>query len=99
MTYQYHQQRASSREALLKKSNHGELAIQEAMNDFALTIPPRIGVFLFEDHKIARAFCNFTTTAYPLRVLHVPRQPNYCMARKFVWVRMRAMLESQNGKK
>jgi hypothetical protein len=25
------------------------------MNDFALTIPPRTGVFLFEDHKIARA--------------------------------------------
>ncbi len=54
-TYQYHQQRASSGEALLKKSNLGELAIQEAMNDFALTIPPRTGVFLFEDHKIARA--------------------------------------------
>ncbi len=54
-TYQYHQQRASSGEALLKKSNLGELAIQEAMNEFALTIPPRTGVFLFEDHKIARA--------------------------------------------
>jgi len=54
-TYQYHQQRTSSGEALLKKSNLGELAIQEAMNDFALTIPPRTGVFLFEDHKIARA--------------------------------------------
>ncbi len=53
-TYQYHQQRASSGEALLKKSKLGELAIQEAMNDFALTIPPRTGVFLFEDHKIAR---------------------------------------------
>ncbi len=54
-TYQYHQQRASSGDALQKKSNLGELAIQEAMNDFALTIPPRTGVFLFEDHKIARA--------------------------------------------
>ncbi len=54
-TYQYHQQRASSGEMLQKKSNLGELAIQEAMNDFALTIPPRTGVFLFEDHKIARA--------------------------------------------
>ena len=54
-TYQYHQQRTSSGEALAKKSNLGELAIQEAMNDFALAIPPRTGVFLFEDHKIARA--------------------------------------------
>ena len=54
-TYQYHQQRTSSGEALAKKSNLGELAIQEAMNDFALAIPPRTGVFLFEDYKIARA--------------------------------------------
>jgi hypothetical protein len=38
-----------------KKSNLGELAIQEAMNGFALELPPKTGVFLFEDHKIARA--------------------------------------------
>jgi len=25
------------------------------MNDFALAFPPKTGVFLFEDHKIARA--------------------------------------------
>lgn len=37
-----------------RKSNLGELAIQEAMNDFALINPPPTGVFLFEDHKIAR---------------------------------------------
>ncbi len=37
-----------------KKSHLGELAIQEAMNDFALIDPPLTGVFLFEDHKIAR---------------------------------------------
>jgi hypothetical protein len=38
--------------------NLGELAIQEAMNEFALKVPPQTGVFLFEDHKIARAsFC------------------------------------------
>ncbi len=36
------------------KNNLGELAIQEAMNQFALQAPPRIGVFLFEDHRIAR---------------------------------------------
>jgi hypothetical protein len=38
----------------LRKSNLGELAIQEAMNDFALIEPSPTGVFLFEDHKIAR---------------------------------------------
>ena len=53
--YRYQQQRASSGEVLQKKSNLGEFAIQEAMNDFALTTAPRTGVFLFEDHKIARA--------------------------------------------
>jgi cellulose biosynthesis protein BcsQ len=37
-----------------RKSNLGELAIQEAMNDFALIDPPPTGVFVFEDHKIAR---------------------------------------------
>jgi hypothetical protein len=35
--------------------NLGELAIQETMNEFALKVPPKTGVFLFEDHKIARA--------------------------------------------
>ena len=29
--------------------------MQEAMTNFALTNPPSIGVFLFEDHRIARA--------------------------------------------
>jgi hypothetical protein len=38
-----------------RKSNLGELAIQEAMSEFALESPPKTGVFLFEDHKIARA--------------------------------------------
>ena len=37
-----------------RKSNLGELAIQEAMNDFVLIEPPPTAVFLFEDHKIAR---------------------------------------------
>jgi hypothetical protein len=39
----------------LKKSNLGELAIQEAMSEFAISSPINTGVFLFEDHKIARA--------------------------------------------
>jgi hypothetical protein len=38
-----------------RKSNLGELAIQEIMSGFDLTLPPTQGVFLFEDHKIARA--------------------------------------------
>ena len=38
----------------IRKSNLGELAIQETMNDFALLNPPPTGIFLFEDHKIAR---------------------------------------------
>lgn len=37
-----------------RKSNLGELAIQEVMQDFVLKQPPEVGVFLFEDHKIAR---------------------------------------------
>jgi hypothetical protein len=37
------------------KSNLGEIAIQEAMHELALTSPAITGVFLFEDHKIARA--------------------------------------------
>ena len=38
-----------------KSRNLGELAVQEIMNGFALLSPPKAGVFLFEDHKIARA--------------------------------------------
>ncbi len=38
-----------------RKANLGELAIQEVMNGLALKSPLRTGVFLFEDHKIARA--------------------------------------------
>ncbi|MFA6917175.1 MAG: hypothetical protein WC222_12345 [Parachlamydiales bacterium] len=49
-TFQHYQRTAPAR-----KSNLGELAIQEAMNDFALEQPPKTAVFLFEDHKIARA--------------------------------------------
>lgn len=52
---QLHQQQLSADTAVQRKSNLGELAIQEAMNDFALERSPKTGVFLFEDHKIARA--------------------------------------------
>ena len=33
----------------------GKLAIQKAMNQFAPQAPPRIGVLLFEDDRIARS--------------------------------------------
>ncbi len=41
--------------ALPRKANLGELAVQEVMTDFALISEPPTGIFLFEDHKIARA--------------------------------------------
>ena len=61
-TFQHYQQAQvqaqvqaqSVRQGAPRKSHLGELAIQEAMNGFALTEAPRIGVFLFEDHRIAR---------------------------------------------
>lgn len=54
-TLKHFKQNLASASAPQKKSNLGEFAIQEAMNEFALRIPPPTGVFLFEDHKIARA--------------------------------------------
>ena len=50
-----HYQRTLAETAAPSKSNLGELAIQESMNDFALQQAPKTCVFLFEDHKIARA--------------------------------------------
>jgi len=38
----------------VRKANLGELSIQEAMSEFSLAAD-QTGVFLFEDHKIARA--------------------------------------------
>ena len=37
-----------------RKSNLGELAVQETINQFALQQPPQTAVFLFEDHRIAK---------------------------------------------
>lgn len=54
-TFQHHQRTLATNPAATRTSNLGELAIQETMNDFALEQPPQTGVFLFEDHKIARA--------------------------------------------
>lgn len=53
-TLKHFQRLQATSAATPRKSNLGELAIQEAMNDFALIDPPPTGVFLFEDHKIAR---------------------------------------------
>ena len=54
-TFRHHQQRLAANPAAARTANLGELAIQETMNDFALDQPRQTGVFLFEDHKIARA--------------------------------------------
>ena len=54
-TFQHYQQTLAAKNVTARKSNLGELAIQETMNDFALDQPQKTGVFLFEDHKIARA--------------------------------------------
>ncbi|MFO7541693.1 MAG: hypothetical protein R6W97_02635 [Thiobacillus sp.] len=54
-TFQHYQRTLSASPAAVRTSNLGELAIQETMNDLALEQPPQTGVFLFEDHKIARA--------------------------------------------
>jgi len=50
--FEHHARQA---QAAAKTPNLDELAIQEVMNGFALSTPPIRGVFLFEDHKIARA--------------------------------------------
>jgi len=54
-TFQHHRQTLVTNPAAARTANLGELAIQETMNDFALDQPQQTGVFLFEDHKIARA--------------------------------------------
>ncbi len=53
-TFRHYQQRLAA-DPTARSAHLGELAIQEAMNDFALDQPQRTAVFLFEDHKIARA--------------------------------------------
>ena len=54
-TYRFYQEQKAQPPQRVRKANLGELAIQEVMNDLALSEPDTIGVFLFEDHKIARA--------------------------------------------
>ena len=59
-TFQHHQQSLATNPGAARTAHLGELAIQETMNDFALEAfnpgqPQQTSVFLFEDHKIARA--------------------------------------------
>lgn len=54
-TFQNFRAVEDSSTAPVRKANLGELAIQEAMHAMALQEPEHTGVFLFEDHKIARA--------------------------------------------
>lgn len=54
-TYRRFQEQQTTTSGAVSKTNLGELAIQEVMYDMALSEPETVGVFLFEDHKIARA--------------------------------------------
>jgi len=54
-TFQHYRQTLATHPAAARTANLGELAIQETMNDFALDLPRQTGVFLFEDHRLARA--------------------------------------------
>lgn len=54
-TYRSYQEQQTKHPEGVKRANLGELAIQEVMHDLAIDEPETIGVFLFEDHKIARA--------------------------------------------
>lgn len=53
-TFAHYQAARTDARAEVRKSNLGEIAVQEAMNALALAAPITTGVFLFEDHKIAR---------------------------------------------
>ena len=54
-TFQHYQQMLAQDANPPRKNNLGEFAIQETMQTLALESPETVGVFLFEDHKIARA--------------------------------------------
>jgi hypothetical protein len=54
-TFEHYRRSQTEGQAGLRKSHLGELATQEAMHAMALDEPACTGIFLFEDHKIARA--------------------------------------------
>jgi hypothetical protein len=52
---QYRQEMTQPGVSPQRKANLGELAVQETINQFVLQQPPQTAVFLFEDHRIAKA--------------------------------------------
>jgi hypothetical protein len=54
-TFAYYQAAQADAGTQVRMSNLGEIAVQEAMTALALAAPGTTGVFLFADHKIARA--------------------------------------------
>ena len=54
-TFSHYQSMLVTGQAQVRKANLGEVAVQETMNTLALANPGISGIFLFEDHKIARA--------------------------------------------
>lgn len=53
-TFLHYQQQLAEGTNLPRKNKLGEFAIQETMHTLALASPETVGIFLFEDHKIAR---------------------------------------------
>lgn len=54
-TFKHHLAAQAEGGAKARKNDLGEIAIQEVMNELAIATPETAGLFLFEDHKIARA--------------------------------------------
>lgn len=88
--YSRYQQALVSEPVAPRKSNLGELAIQETMSQFALARPPKTGVFLFEDHKIARA-----TFALPDTCRKVSTRAYLLFLEQRGWIESAAQIERQ----
>lgn len=54
-TFERHEAQSAFAPSGRANADLGEWAIQEVMTGFALALQPTVGVFLFEDHKVARA--------------------------------------------
>ncbi len=67
--HERYQQALIASNTVPRKSNLGELAIQEVMNSFVLASPPRTAVFLFEDHKISRESFLLPDSCYKVSTL------------------------------
>lgn len=71
-----------------KKSNLGELAVQEAMTRIAGKSPAAISVLLFEDHKIAR-----TTFAVPENCRKISTRAFLTFLEQMGWLESAAAVE------